>query len=237
MTQNRNIDQASPELLRQLRALDSCTVSNAIERLNVRARNEGFTNQSIRCLSPALPPMVGYAAPGRMRSAGSPTTRHWYYTHMDWWAYLLTIPAPRVIVLQDVDDPPGLGAAFGEIHANIGRVLGCIGYLSNGTVRDLPAVARTKFHVFASGLSVSHAYAHVVDFGEPVEIGGMPVKPGDLLHGDMHGVVSVPLPVAEDIPAAAAALLAEERELIELCQSPGVSLDELQAHIRGTGAR
>jgi 4-hydroxy-4-methyl-2-oxoglutarate aldolase len=231
----RKIQQVAPEVLDQLRAIDACTVSNAIERLDVRLRNEGFANSSVRCLSPRLAPMVGYAAPGRIRTSEAPTTRHWYYRSMDWWHYILTIPAPRVIVMQDVDERPGLGALFGEIHSIICHALDCVGYVTNGTVRDLQDLERAEYHLFASGVAVSHAYAHVVDFGEPVEIGGLTVHPGDLLHGDLHGVQCVPAMAAAKIPKIAAQVVAEERELIQLCQSPGFTLEKLRVHIGKTG--
>lgn len=218
-------------MLQQLRGIDSCTVSNAVERLDVRLRNEGFTNRTVRCLSPALSPMVGYAATGRIRTSTAPAMRHWYYERMDWWDYLLTIPEPRVIVLKDVDKKPGLGALFGEVHARISRAMGCAGYVTNGTVRDLPGITRVGMPVFAAGLSVSHAYAHVVDYGEPVEIGGLTISPGDLLHGDLHGVVAVPVEIAAEIPPVAAHLLAHERELFELCEPANFSLGGLRALI------
>jgi 4-hydroxy-4-methyl-2-oxoglutarate aldolase len=231
----RKIQQVAADILEQLRAIDTCTVSNAIERLDIRLRNEGFADSSVRCLSPQLAPMVGYAVPGRIRTSEAPTTRHWYYRSMDWWHYILTIPAPRVIVMQDVDERPGLGALFGEIHANIGRALDCIGYVTNGTVRDLQGLSRAEYHLFASGVAVSHAYAHVVDFGEAVEIGGMTVRPGDLLHGDLHGVQIVPAMGAAQIPRIAADLAAEERDLILLSQSPEFTLEKLRAHIEKIG--
>lgn len=234
MTTHQTIRQVPPGILDQLRTLDSCTVSNAIERLDVRLRNEGFTDISVRCLSPSLPPMVGYAATGRIRTGEAPISRRWYYDHMDFWEYLTTIPAPRVIVFQDVDAKPGFGALFGEIHAQIGRALGAIGYVTNGAVRDLPGIGRTGFHLFARGVSVSHAYAHVVDFGEPVEAGGLRVNPGDLLHGDLHGVVSVPSAIAGQIPAVAAELLVLEGELIQLCQPGHFSIEKLGKQIERT---
>jgi len=209
-------------------------VSNAIERLDVRLRNEGFTDISVRCLSPTLPPMVGYAATGRIRTAAAPTARYWYYDRLDWWEYLANIPAPRVIVFEDMDDKPGFGALFGEIHAQIARALGCIGYVTNGAVRDLPGIGRTGFHLYARGVAVSHAYAHVVDFGGPVEVGGLRVNPGDLLHGDMHGVASVPAAIAGEIPRIAAELAAQEGELIQLCQPGQFTMEKLRRQIERT---
>jgi 4-hydroxy-4-methyl-2-oxoglutarate aldolase len=231
---DQTIRQVAPAILDQLRTLDTCTVSNAIERLDVRLRNEGFTDISIRCLSPRLPPMVGYAATGRIRTAAAPTARYWYYERLDFWEYLTTIPAPRVIVLEDMDVKPGFGALFGEIHAQIGRALGCIGYVTNGAVRDLPNIGRTGFHLYARGISPSHAYAHIVDFGGQVQVAGLRVNPGDLLHGDLHGVVSVPAAVAGEVPKVAAELVAEEGELIHLCQPGHFSMEKLRKQIERT---
>lgn len=218
--------------LERLRAFDSCTVSNAIENLNARLRNEGFVSGTVRCRFPDMPPMVGYAATGRIRTVSPPMTQRCYYDRMDWWIYVASIPKPRVIVVEDADGKPGLGAFVGEIHAAIGVALDCVGCVTNGAVRDLPAIKALNFQLFAGRLSVSHAYAHIIDFNEPVEIGGLKIRSGDLLHGDRHGVLNVPLDIAAEIPAEASKILAEERELKEFCRSPEFSLDELAKRIR-----
>ncbi len=218
----------------KLSKLDTCTVSNAIERLNVRLRNEGFVSGVVRCQFRNLPPMIGYAATGRIRTASPPMTHRCYYDRMDWWSYLASLPEPRVMVLQDADPRPGLGAFVGEIHAAIGRALNCVGCVTNGAVRDLPAVRALGFQLFAGTVSVSHSYAHIIDFGEPVEIGGLKIQSGDLIHGDRHGVLTIPLAIAAEVPAEASKILAEERELIEFCRSPEFSLEELAARLRRT---
>ncbi|HEV3330042.1 MAG TPA: RraA family protein [Bryobacteraceae bacterium] len=218
--------------LEKLRAFDSCTISNAIERLNVRMRNEGFVSGEVRCQFPDLPPMVGYAATGRIRTTTPPMSQRCYYDRPDWWNYVASIPEPRVLVLQDVDHRAGLGAFIGEIHAAIGKALKCAGCVTNGSVRDLPAVEAMGFQMFARGPSVSHAYAHIIEFGEPVEIGGVKIASADLLHGDMHGVVTVPITSAKEIVEEATKLRREESELIRFCHSPGFSLQELVARIQ-----
>jgi len=221
--------------LDRLRQLDTCTVSNTIERFKVRLRNEGFVDGSVRCLFPQLPPMLGYAATGRIRSSQPPITGGLYYDHMEFWTWVASLPAPRVVVLQDIDRVPGVGALFGEVHTSIGRALDCSGYVTNGAVRDLTAVEAMGFHLFAGSVAVSHAYAHIVDFGGRVDIGGLEIEAGDLLQGDRHGVLSIPLDVAAKIPQAAGELLAGERALIELCAAPDFSLTKLAAKIRETG--
>jgi regulator of RNase E activity RraA len=154
-----------------------------------------------------------------------------YYDRMDFWSYVATIPEPRVIVLQDVDHMPGVGAFVGEIHANIGQALNCVGYITNGAVRDLPAVKALGFHLFSGSVSVSHAYAHLIEFGEPVEIGGLKIAPGDLVHGDRHGVQTIPLELVSEIPREAERVLRLESELIQFCKSPQFSLKGLSERL------
>ncbi len=223
----------SSEHLAALRALDTCTVANAVETFDVRLRNEGFADRSIRCLAPGAMPLLGYAATVRIRCSNPPMRGHGYPDRTDWWNSLLTLPAPRVVVIQDVDESHGTGGFIGEVHAAILAALGCAGVVTNGAVRDLPAIEGTGFHLFASGLAVSHAYVHIVDFGHPVEVGGLAVKPGDLLHGDIHGVLNVPLEIATAIPAVAARLQSQEKQVLDLCRSTEFSLDKLRAAVKG----
>lgn len=225
-----------------LRRLDTCTVANVIETFNVRLRNEGFARTNVvRSILPQREPMLGYAVPGRIRSATPPISsslpppRTLSFSHRtDWWDYILTIPAPRVVVLQDVDSSPGVGAFMGEIHAAICRALDCVGYVTNGAVRDLDAIEPTGFHLFAGHIALSHSYVHIVDFGEPVEIGGMRVRPGSLIHGDRHGVQVVPKNIAGEIPAVAERHKQEERRILEICQSSDFSLEKLREIVKQT---
>jgi regulator of RNase E activity RraA len=150
---------------------------------------------------------------------------------MDWWRYVSSIPEPRIMVLQDDDESPGAGALVGELHAVIGLALNCVGYVTNGSVRDLSAVEALRFHLFAGSVAVSHQYAHVTEFGNPVEIGGLNIQHGDLIHGDRHGLHQIPLSIAADIPRIAAEILDEEGELKKLCQSQRFSLQRLEAKL------
>ncbi|HUA39903.1 MAG TPA: RraA family protein [Candidatus Sulfopaludibacter sp.] len=214
-----------------LRRLDACTLANAIEIFHQRLRNEGFVNSSVHCLFPELPALLGYAATVKIRGSAPPTAAGAYADRTDWWDYVLSLPAPRVVVLQDVASQVGLGSLLGAVHVNILRALGCVGAVTNGSVRDLPAARNIGFHLFAGSVSVSHAYVHIVEFGTPVEIGGLKIQSGDLLHGDLHGVQSIPPAVAEKIPPAAAEIISREQELISLCQSKDFSVAKLRAAI------
>lgn len=227
------VQQMDPAGLEQLRRLSTCVVASAIETFQVRLANSGFADSSIQCIFKNQLPLIGYAATARIRSAHPPTVGHgYYYERTDWWNHILRIPAPRVVVIEDVDEDPGLGAFIGEVHANILLALGCLGLVTNGSVRDVDQVALTRFQMFAGSVSVSHAYAHIFDFGGTVELGGMKVRPGDLIHGDRHGVQTVPLEIADKIPAAANEILHRRQHLIGLCRATDFSIDRLREAIR-----
>jgi regulator of RNase E activity RraA len=221
----------TPEQMAILRQLDACTVANAIETFHERLRNEGFVDNSVRCLFPQFPPMLGFAATVKVRGSAPATAGPAFNDRTDWWDYILSLPAPRVLVVQDTATRTGLGSLVGAVHMNILRTLDCIGVVTNGAVRNIPAAELAKFHLFAGSVSVSHAYVHLVEFGAPVEIGGLKIRSGDLLHGDLHGVQSIPLDLAAKIPAAAAEIVAREQEIITLCQSKDVSLEKLRAAV------
>lgn len=216
------------EQLNSLRRLDACTLANAIETFHERLRNEGFVDHTVRCLFAKLQPMLGYAATVTIRGSAPPTADGSYPDRTDWWDYILSLPEPRVVVVHDVSSQPGLGSLIGAVHMNILRALHCVGVVTNGSVRDIPAAERAGFHFFAGNVSVSHAYVHIIEIGKPVKIGGLKIESSDLLHGDLHGVQSVPLDIAAQIPAVAAKISAAEQALIALCQSPDFSLDKLR---------
>src|SRR5271155_4336263 len=140
--------------LSALRQIDTCMVANAVETFDLRLRNAGFTDGTIRCIFPDAPPMVGYAATARLRSGEPPIKGGTFRDRTDFWKSLLEVPSPRIVVLEDLDTPPGRGAFVGEVHAAILKAMGCIGYLTNGAVRELPAVQTMGIQLFAGSIAV-----------------------------------------------------------------------------------
>jgi regulator of RNase E activity RraA len=175
---------------------------------------------------PEQPAAVGYAATARIRGSDPPMEGHSYYERGTWWDSLLKIPAPRIVVIEDVDSTPGLGAFIGEVHANILLALGCVAVVTNGGVRDLPDVRKSGLQLFAGNVSVSHAYAHVFDFGGIVAIAGLNVHPWDLIQADRHGVQTIPREIAARVPAKAREIMKSREELIGLCRSKHFSIAE-----------
>ena len=223
------LNRLEPSVLEELRKLDSCSVANAIETFGVRIRNTGFSNSSIHCLFEDATPMVGYAATLRIRTAEPPMEGESYYYRLDWLDYFSTVPSPRILVLEDLDMPHGLGSFIGDVHANILHALECIGVVTNGAVRNAETARALKLQMYAHNLSVSHSFAHVMDFGGPVRVGGMEVRSGDVLHGDRNGVQTVPLEIAPKVSAVAHRMKDEEQEIIRLSQSSDFSVEKLRS--------
>jgi len=219
----------SPEEFEALKKYDTCTISNAIETFNFRPRNAGFMRPEIKCVFPDLGVMLGYAVTGTIE-AMRPAAQQ-YSTH-GWYDLIAQTPAPRVIVLKDLDDPPGVGSFWGEVNGNIHKALGCVGTVTNGGVRDLREVYDLGFQFYSQHIDVSHAYIHMVESGKPVTIGGLQVKTGDLIQGDRHGVQIIPLEIARDIPKACEEVIARERVIINYCQSSDFTVEGLK-QLRG----
>ena len=222
----------SPDQIKQLQSFGTCVISDAIETFGVRLRNEGFATAGFRCLFKSFPPLVGYAATCKIRSAHPPIVGSRYVERTDWWKHITSVPSPRVVVMQDTDQVPGTGAFLGVAHVNVLKALGCVGAITNGAARELHGIEASGFQVFAGRLAISRAYVHIVESGGQVEVGGLRIQPGDLLHGDRHGIINVPHELAAELPAVASRIVEKKQQVIDLSKKPGASFEELGQALR-----
>ena len=135
-------------------------------------------------------------------------------------------------MIQDLDDIVGFGAFWGEVQTNMHKALGCLGTITNGSIRDIPQVA-PGFQMLAGSIAPSHAFVHVVDFGINVNIHGMAVKSGDLIHADRHGAVVVPVETIDPMKAALDGLMKQEARIIAAARAPGATVETIKAAFRG----
>jgi 4-hydroxy-4-methyl-2-oxoglutarate aldolase len=220
------------EQIDQLKSFDTCVISDAIESFGVRLRNQGFATADFRCLFKSFPPMVGYATTCKIRSADPPIVGSRYIERTDLWRHIESIGAPRVVVVQDIDEKPGTGAFIGRVHANIFLSMGCVGAVTNGAARELPGIEASGFQIFAGSISMSRAYVHVVGFGIPVELGGLTIRPGDLIHGDRHGIITIPPELASALPGVAHDILEKKTKVINTARKSGRTIEELSRGLR-----
>jgi regulator of RNase E activity RraA len=200
--------------LELLRKYDTPTVCNVIELFDRRPRSAGYLDARVRACFPRLPPMVGYASTATFRSAEPPRAGDVYAGLAEQVAAFAALPGPAVVVFQDLDDPPA-AAVFGEVMCTTYRAFGAAGLVTNGAGRDLDQVEAGAFPCFTSGAICAHGYCHIPEINIPVRVGGVTVRPGDLLHGDRNGVTTVPAEVASAAAHACADYVAAEAVVLD----------------------
>jgi regulator of RNase E activity RraA len=222
------------ELLETLKAFDTPTICNALERVVPERTGYGYTTRPLVCVHPQLPPIVGYARTATIRAV-QPSGRDSAAERDARVAYYESVaagPHPTITVIEDLDPAPGVGAWWGEVQTHLHRGLGSLGVVTNGSVRDLGEVAE-GFQLLAGNVGPSHAFVHPVAWGVPVKVHGMEVRPDDLVHADRHGAVVIPADVAERLPDAVAKIAKAESVLIEASKKPGFDFDTLRSLITG----
>jgi len=218
----------SKTVLADLAKYDTPTVCNVIELFNIRPRNTGYMNDTIKANFPSLPPMVGYALTSGFRSQAPPRGGD-VYAGMDEQIEMFSeLPGPPVIVFQDLDEPTA-SATFGEVMCTVYKSFGAQGLITSGTGRDLDQVAELNFPTFTSGVTCAHGYCHMLNIGVPVVVGGMTIYRGDLLHGDLNGVTTIPAEVASEIPDACKELMRAESVVLDYVKGSDITVKGLAA--------
>jgi len=218
MTDLSNVPPISEKDVAFLRSVDSPTISNAIEPFKVRDRTEGFIGGEVRSLFPEMPPMVGAALTVAMNNSPGAVAERENYWRM--YEALSQMPAPSVLVVQDVSGAPSRCALAGEVMTTMAMRLGAVGMVTDGGLRDVHEVRRLGFAYFARYIVVSHGNFGVVEVGEPVTLDGQEVKTGDILHGDANGIVIVPREVLQGLPEAVQEVRTRERATMDFVNSP-----------------
>jgi regulator of RNase E activity RraA len=215
--------------LTALTAFDTPTICNALEVVLPESRARGYTTRPAVCGFPALKPIIGYARTARIRAKSPPAAgaaavrdlRHDYYRYID------AGPKPSLVLIEDLDGPDaGYGAFWGEVQSAIHLGLGALGVVTNGSVRDLDAWA-PGFQLLAATIGPSHAYVNLVDFGGEIEVLGMRVRSGDIVHADRHGAVVIPRNALRDLPAAVARVAQREARILAVARAPGCTAEKL----------
>jgi regulator of RNase E activity RraA len=216
----------SPRDLAALAEFDTPTICNALEIVAPERRALGFNRRPLVCPFPAMKPVVAYARTATIRSR-EPQQRSASDARalrLAYYEYIGQLPLPSLAVIQDIDGPDaGFGAFWGEVQTNVHKALGCVGTVTDGSVRDIDQMA-PGFFVLAGSIMPSHAHVHLVEFGGTVSVGGMMVSSNDLIHADRHGAVVVPHAVVTRIPEAAALIARREKVILDAAKQPGFGM-------------
>ena len=210
------------------KAVDTPTICNALEVIMGRRTTDGFTRSMVVAAHPHLPAMVGFALTAKLR-ADKPSVDESQVVRtrrLDYYRYIAGETRPSLVVIEDHGDGPPIGAFWGEVNVAIHQGLGLQGALTNGSIRDLGAVD-PQFQLLAGSIGPSHAFVHITEFGTPVEVFGLPIKPGDLIHADRHGAVIIPPGMELELPRAIDLVTRREAPMLKAARSPDFDIHRL----------
>tara|TARA_R110002111_G_scaffold262866_1_gene342055 strand:- start:10943 stop:11674 length:732 start_codon:yes stop_codon:yes gene_type:complete len=201
--------------LSELQRFDTPTICNAIELFEVRSPAAGYMGREIAACFPTLPPMVGYAVTATFRSS-APAPKNDVDPNLSFRQLesFADLPGPAVVVFEDLDDPPA-GATFGDGMCLTYKTFGAVGLITSGAARDLDNVRKLNFPCFSNGTMSGHGFCHFESLNIPVQVGGLTINPGDLLHGDCNGVVTIPIEIAAEVPYACEQFLKHEAIVLD----------------------
>jgi regulator of RNase E activity RraA len=213
-----------------LKTVDTPTLCNAIEMLGVRPHEDGFTPLQLRCLFPELGRMCGYAVTAYVETVTKTEPRD-NRIFLELYRMIQSSPQPAVVVFQEIGAHGDYAAHAGEVMSTIMKRCGAVGLVSDCGVRDIPEVRALGFHYFARGTVASHANSRIANVGPVLQVMGLVIGPGDLLHGDENGLALVPHERRDEIPDMVAKIRRREGDLLDFVRSPDFNLNGVEKRI------
>jgi len=219
-------EKLTREQILKLTRITSPIVYDAVEKFNVRSRTAGYTDTTIKCITPELGAVCGFARTGKITGLPPKSEIDNTIPMEKVYRYVSKAPMPGIMVVEDIDPQPKLACAWGDYSASVFGALGCVGCITNGCVRDVDEVRRLGFAMFASGKIVGHAYNRYIDINTPVTIGNLVINPGDLIHADQHGVGIIPKEIPlDELLSKIDECLTNEGKVISYCKSGNFTLE------------
>src|ERR1035437_483499 len=214
-----------------LRQYDTPTICNALELTDSLRHHYGYTKHNMVTVNQNQSPIVGIAYTATMRSMyPAPIQGDEMKTErMKYYEYMFTDEnIPKICVMQDLDGvDAGHGPFFGEFNTRVHRAMGFNAIITDGTVRDVPNLPDDVF-ILCGGFRPSHGFVHVVSWGGQVNVSGMTVSPGDVVHADIHGAVAFPASWAERVAENAERFVASETPIMQACKTDRLTLEKLR---------
>jgi regulator of RNase E activity RraA len=208
-----------------LKRWDTPTICNGLEIVAPERRAVGFTVEPMVAADRKLPPIVGLARTGFIRAKEPP--RGAIPPRGDWYDYVAAAGLPTIAVLQDIDDRPGFGAFWGEVHTAVHLGLGVVGCVTNGSFRDLDMLA-PGFQIVGGRVGPSHAHVHLTQMRCDVNIFGMAAGHDDVIHADFHGAVVIPADAVKKLPDAIDLMARREKVILDMARAPGFTAAKMR---------
>tara|TARA_Y100000768_G_C23893613_1_gene641403 strand:- start:46 stop:699 length:654 start_codon:yes stop_codon:yes gene_type:complete len=200
------------KIINSFKKYDSATVQNAM--ILVR----GYVDANVDYTSPELKsynfyePVVGIAVTGKVTPLNEPSEK---IDFNDLYGNIKNTEFPVIVVLQDIEKENGRAAIIGDVMANMARVLGAVGMVAAGSVRDIPGIKKANMPVWGTGRVPGHGPFNLIETQTSVEIASLKIDPGDLLIADEDGITKVPLEIAEQTLEKCLEVRKKETEMMQ----------------------
>ena len=219
----------SKSLWKVLRDVDTPTVCNAIEVAQGKRGFNKFTKGTMYSSDPGFGSFVGYARTAKISGISAPiepseTIRA---LRMKYFHHMASGEEPKIAVVEDVDFPDCVSAWWGEVHTAVHKGLGVAGAITNGVMRDLGTL-EPGFPVIAGSVGPSHAFVRATELGTKVNIFGLEIEDGDLIHADQHGALVIPSDVIETLEGSIEKLISTEHLILGPAREPDFNIQKLE---------
>ena len=221
MTSNKKILEIFKLLIRH----DTPTICNALELIDPKCRNQGYTRKEFFCLNKNLPPMIGFVRTAKIFS-NDKKKQMTLKQKKEYYRYMGNENVPKICIVEDSNSNP-IGCFWGEVQTNIHKKLGFRGVITNGSIRDLDDTA-SNFQMLASSVLPSHSCLQLKSIGKTIKIYGEQFKHNDIVHADQHGAVKIPLKYLGTLPKAIKQVIKDEKPILDLCKGQKFSLKKLE---------
>ena len=210
------------DLLRPLLEFDSALLANTLGYIDPTPAEEIYMGGSIVCQTPQIGPMLGVAVTCEVDSSSPGGTFHMdpYFAQLE---EIQKVGAPVVWVVKTTGSRPDHECVLGDGMAKLLYAAGCIGVVTDGGLRDVAGYASVPFHAFSRSRVIHHTAYRFGNFNQPVEVGGLTISPGDIIHGSAEGVIRVPRAALEQLPERAAKMRAFENEAHFIFRRPDLA--------------
>ena len=213
-------------LFQQLMDFDTALVANTVGHIDSTPVNEWYMGGSIASLTPTIGPTVGVAMTVEIDSSSPgnrPEPADVYYELLK---AIQQSAEPVVLIIKAVGSRPDHECVLGDGMAKLLQSVGCVGVVTDGGVRDIEGILTVPFGVYARRRTIHHVPVHYTRFNHPVEIGGIKVSPGEVIHANLGGVIKIPAPALARLPKFATEMRAFEHAAHVIFRQTLLTVDE-----------